>query len=76
MEVRGLKRKDSQLLRVEAVPSLHRAGLLVNMEPIMGRCAWKIYPISPQALFIAKRGRIMEQRAGPVTVCAQGGTLH
>lgn len=41
MEVRGLERKDPQLLRVEAVPSLHRAGLLMNVGPIMGRCARK-----------------------------------
>ena len=40
MEVKGLERKDSCLLRVEAVSSLHRAGLM-NMGPIMGRCAWK-----------------------------------
>lgn len=41
MEVRGLERKDSQLRRAEAVPSLHGAGLPVNTGPIMGRCAWE-----------------------------------
>lgn len=44
MEVKGLERKDSQLLRVEAVPSLHRAGLLMNVGPIVGRCAWEKKP--------------------------------